>query len=117
MHIIFGQDRAEELKDRYMILELDTIRVEAEDSVSTAYCVIERIAIEDLPTADDTRKLHEKLMESYRAQDWDYCETALASLMGKWNGEVDSFYVELQNRIANFRKNPPGTDWNAILIR
>jgi hypothetical protein len=30
---------------------------------------------------------------------------------------VDTFYEEIQNRIREFRNNPPGSNWTGVYIK
>jgi hypothetical protein len=44
-------------------------------------------------------ELHNQLIEHYKQQDWDSCRTKIDQLIGRWEGELDSFYMEFRNRI------------------
>jgi hypothetical protein len=37
--------------------------------------------------------------------------------MGKWNGELDTFYSDLLARVIKFKENEPPEDWNGTLLR
>jgi hypothetical protein len=37
--------------------------------------------------------------------------------MGKWNGELDSFYQIFQQRIENYLIETPDENWTAIINR
>jgi hypothetical protein len=113
MHIIFGN--SQELNEKYTVLELDTIRIIAGGPVHTAYCVLENIPIEELPAVETLTTLHTTLMENYRTQKWADCDRIIAQLMGKWGGEVDSFYIELNNRIADLKTQTLDSNWSGII--
>jgi hypothetical protein len=49
-------------------------------------------------------------------QQWNYCEQAIQGLMGKWGGELDTFYTDLLQRVMNFKENPP-ENWDYILVK
>jgi hypothetical protein len=53
-------------------------------------------------------KVHADMMQAYRDQNWDYCLHAIKGLTGRWNGELDSFYANLLQRVENCQANPPG---------
>ena len=110
MNIIFGQDITD-IEQRYVVLELDTF-VDAQSHRQTAYCIVDSIPELDWPVIDTYRQAHHDLMKAYRQQDWDYCEHALEGLCGHWNGELDSFYHDLRDRIQRYRHNPPAKDWD-----
>lgn len=116
MNIVLGEERVLEVRDKYTVLELDTFRGDNGESV-TAYCVLELDNIEDLFTLEQFKNLHKNLMRNYRCQNWTYCEQALAHLMGKWRGKVDSFYENLDKRIKQHRIDPPHSDWDGVIER
>lgn len=115
MHIIFGEEQAQALADKYTVLELDTLRFGADGPVATAYCVIEQIAINDLPKVPSMQNLHSELMVNYRKKDWNFCTQALEHLTGFWGKEIDSFYDNLAQRIVGYQEQDPGDDWDGIV--
>ena len=117
MHIIFGEEKAQALKEKYTILELDAFTFVPSGLESTAYAIVEVIPIQDLPNLQFQQDLHQNLMENYRKQDWNFCEQAIENLVGCFGGELDTFYVELQSRIKNFKENDPGENWNPKIKR
>jgi hypothetical protein len=113
MHIIFG--KSPELEEKYTLLELDTIRIGANGPERTAYCVVENIPLEEMPAVDTLKNLHAELMQSYQAREWNHCETVIGQLKGKWGGEMDSFYIELINRIAGLKTQILDETWTGII--
>lgn len=110
MNIIFGQQNLEQIDDRYILLELDTVKVR--DSLMPTYCLVEKIGLQDVVALENHKELHAKLVKNYRIRNWSFCEQAIEHLLGKWNGELDSFYLELSKRITEFRANPLPDDWD-----
>lgn len=115
MNIIFGKENIASVDTKYIVLELDTIRILPMDKEITAYCLVEHIAVNDLPRVQEMKNLHTNLMENYKKKDWNYCQQAMEHLIGFWGGEVDTFYGELQARIADFVETDPGSDWNGVV--
>lgn len=115
MYIIFGKDQAQELEKKYTVLELDTFRLGENGPVVTAYCTVETIPLEELVHLTDTKQQHECLIINYCNQAWQDCLTGIDQLMGKWHGELDSFYADLQARVENYAQNPPSADWSPII--
>jgi hypothetical protein len=115
MNIIFGES-INTIPDSYTVLELDTFRLE-DGSTSVAYCVVEKIPLAEFAKIEAYRKVHADLLTNYRAREWTYCEHAIEGLMGKWNGELDSFYSNLLLRVMDYQQNPPGQDWNGFLVK
>lgn len=117
MHIIFGDDQAQVLNDKYTVLELDSFKFLPNNIIQKAYAVVESIPLEDLPKLSFQKDLHRTLLENYRKRDWNFCEQAIENLVGCFGKELDTFYVELQSRIANYKENDPGEDWDYTIKR
>ena len=115
MHIIFGKDQAEELANKYTVLELDTFQFGNSGPVVTAYCTVDTIPFDELPTLDAIKKQHADLLINFRLRAWTNCLTAIKLLRGKWCGELDTFYTDLENRIQNFAQNEPPLDWSPVI--
>ena len=90
MHIIFGKEQADQLSEKYTVLELDTFQFGASGPAITAYCTVENIPLEELPTLAETKTQHQHLLINYRGRAWEKCLTAIDQLTGKWRGELDS---------------------------
>ena len=116
MNIIFGE-ALETIPDNYVVLELDTFVLPPDRKVATAYCVIEKVALQDFPVLESYKKVHTDLIQAYRDQNWEYCEHAIKGLLGRWNGEADTFYNNLLTRVQEFKSNPPGDYWTGYLDR
>ena len=114
MHIIFG-DSLHLIPEKFTILELDTF--EDGNKQETAWCVVENIPLGDFPTLDAYKKVHSDLMQAYRGRNWEYCNSAIKGLRGRWNGELDSFYFNLLQRVENCQANPPGDYWTGYIDR
>jgi hypothetical protein len=112
MHIIIG-DAVNQISDSYTVLELDTFKVD--NSPVTTYCVIEKIPLEEFTNLIAHKDLHQNLIKYYRLKQWNYCEQAISELLGKWNGEVDTFYADLLMRIQNLKNSELDKDWDGIL--
>lgn len=116
MNIIFGESITQ-IPDSYTVLELDTLRLAPDNVAVTAYCVIEKIPLQEFPLLDAHKILHNDIMVNYRGQHWEYCEKAITALLGKWNGEVDTFYQELLGRISRYKEAPPAADWDGTYVK
>jgi len=116
MNIIFGDD-IKDLPDNYTILELDNFKFAGADDVVKAYCVVENIPLHEFPTLDDYRQAHNQLLVEYRQRNWEYCQSAIKSLTGRWGGELDSFYENLLQRVNRYVDNPPDPDWDGVILK
>lgn len=110
MNIIFGED-INELKQKYIVLELDTFRLPSGESRIT-YCLLENIPLSDFPVLEFYIKVHHDLMQAYRDRNWEYCKNAINGLRSKWGGELDSFYQDLAVRVNQLEQSPPAAEWD-----
>ena len=115
MNIIFKKNLTV-IDQKYTVLDLDTFSL-PDGSVHTACCILENIPINELSITENLKELHANLILNYRQRDWNYCKQAIEQLMGKWNGEVDTFYTELSARIAGYVEQEPPKEWNGIILR
>jgi hypothetical protein len=116
MNIIFG-DSVNTIPDHYILLELDTFRRTGETKTTTAYCLVEKPSLDELANIEAYKKIHSDVVKYFKQQHWDYCEQALQGLMGKWGGELDTFYQDLLTRVANNKQSGVADDWDAVLIK
>jgi len=115
MHIIF-KNNIPELNEKYTVLDLDTFCL-PDGSLHTACCVLENIPIMEMSQTENLKELHATLIKEYGSKNWSYCEQALEHLIGKWGGELDSFYKDLQARIANLKDLDLDDSWSPVIAR
>lgn len=94
-----------------ILREIDRVRVKGKDEPVTIY---EPLGLEGRV---DQGKLNEigvwdQALKNYRAQDWDMAEQLLHELR-KPGGNTELYEVFLQ-RVASYRKAPPGPDWDGV---
>ena len=95
MQIVFDEKLVDNLSDRYTVLELDNIMQPGLREPVKLYAVIENIPILEMQELENLKALHAQLIEHYKMGDWHLIPDAVAPLMGKFNGELDSFYQEV----------------------
>jgi hypothetical protein len=117
MHIIFGNEQAEQLKDKYTVLELDTFQIGQDGPIVVAYCAVETVPFGELFDLENLISKHNQLVESYRQQQWENCVTLVDEVMGKWGGTVDTFYQDLRSRADMYKKTPPDTTWTPVILK
>ena len=115
MNIMFEDSITDEVKSKYMLLELDTFYFSDIDRTKTAYCLIESAPIQEMFNIEKSIELHNNLIKNYKLRNWKYCQDALEHLMGRWNKELDSFYKEILLRVISFQEIEPGPDWTATI--
>lgn len=95
MQIIFDTKLVNELNEKYAVLELDTVMQPMMSNPLTLYAVIEHITLDDILQLDSLKELHKQMMFHYKSGEWHLVPHAIEPLMGKWNGELDTFYQEV----------------------
>lgn len=117
MNILLGEENVRDIDERYTVLELDTIKIRGREEPVKAFCLVDNLPIGEMLTLSQQVDLHANLIKNYRLKNWNFCEQAIEHLHGKWNGDLNSFYDELTKRIAKFREQDPGDDWDAVIDR
>lgn len=117
MNIVFGDDNIKEIDSKYTVLELDTFAIDKTSTHITAYCLVENLPIAEMSQLDNLRDLHKNLIKNYRNKNWDYCEQAIEHLKNCWNGELVTFYQELDLRIKHLRTQQQVIDCNHWIIQ
>jgi hypothetical protein len=117
MNILFGEEQAKAIADKYPVLELDLIQIGEKGPVVTAYCAVENIPLEEVVNLVDTQAQHQTLIKSYRSQQWNKCLQLIEQLTGCWGGELDSFYATLKSRIDQYVQQDPGPDWTGVVVK
>jgi hypothetical protein len=115
MNIILGKNNVGDISDRYVVLELDTLVVPGHDSPVTAYALIERHPITDMASIPRYQELHGNLIRNYKLRNWKYCSDAIDHLLGRWNGEIDSFYETMLQRLKSLLETDPGDSWDGVV--
>jgi hypothetical protein len=99
MHIVLTQEVADELKQKYTVLELDTMP--HPEGPVPAFCVlpVEKIVLE-MSSLDQNIKMHEQLVTAIKNDNTILAGELCNLLLGKFGGELDSFYQVIMDRIA-----------------
>lgn len=99
MFIVHGKEKADALRDKYTVLELDTIRY-TDDKEVTLYTVVDtgKLSLDSLPTLEQYTDLHASLIENLKKGDVNFCKQAIEHLKGQFGGDIDSFYDHVLER-------------------
>jgi hypothetical protein len=99
MFIVWDKNVVEKLQNNYTVLELETFT--KDQTEITAYCVLNEVSVAELPSLENSRKLHDSFVSEYKKGNYKFCVDAVEFLRGKFNGELDSFYDTILEKIAN----------------
>jgi hypothetical protein len=94
MQIIVGKESADKLKEKYVVLELETF------GEQTAFCVVsaDKIALQDLPSIEQFVDLHEKMIDELNKGNTKFVLDSVEYLYDKFGGELNSFYDHLKQK-------------------
>jgi adenylate cyclase len=106
--MIVGENTRACLKDM-VFRELDRVRVKGKDEPVTIYEPLGQSGDVDSAVLNEL-KLWGQALRLYRARDWDMAELQLINLQKANPGRV--VYQLYIDRIAHYRANPPGDDWD-----
>lgn len=101
------------VKDKYLVLELDTFRIK--ENIVPSWCIIDAgdIPLSEMTQLDHYKTQHENLIKNYKKGNLNFVEQMLEHLKGKFGGTVDSFYTELYSRT----KQPKSDPWDYIITK
>lgn len=95
----------------YIYRELDVVRVKGKDEPVAIYEPVCVVGEEDKSLRDEL-KLYRETLKLYRAQNWDLAEMQFINLQNMYpQRQLYAMYIE---RIAYYRQNPPGADWDGV---
>jgi hypothetical protein len=102
MNIIFDKSKLPpELDGQFVIFQLENINVNG--TVLEPYCVVETVKIPktEIAMLDHWRKLHNEFLTAADQQNYKLCGDLAEHLMGKFGGELDSFYQVVCERMLS----------------
>jgi hypothetical protein len=99
MQIIWDKTVAEKLSSTHTVLELETFQVD--DQPVTTYCVVsvDSIPLAEFAELEANKILHRDFVSAFNHNNYDSCCEISAQLMGKFGGEVDSFYTIILEKL------------------
>ncbi|HAM47822.1 MAG TPA: adenylate/guanylate cyclase domain-containing protein, partial [Alphaproteobacteria bacterium] len=113
--IVVGAETYASVKDDFALIELDLIAVKGKSEAVQIYALL---GDEEMKNSDDFKNwsaMHADMITAYRAQNWDEAEQLLETLRAREdaNHVLYDLYAE---RIADYRANPPGPDWDGVFV-
>lgn len=103
------------LAPQFAAIELDRILVYGKQEAVRIFTLLGDEAMAQSPEFAELVARHEAMLMHYRAQDWARAEAALSACRGG-DARLEPLYDLYAGRIAWFRENPPGADWNGVFV-
>ena len=92
-------------------LEIDLVRVKGRIKPSRLFTLAETLQVPD-GRIPELLGLHEAFIEAYRSQRWDEAETHMHAAEAIGAPGLEKLYHIYADRIAEYRAEPPGDDWD-----
>lgn len=99
VYIVWDKKVVEKLQNNYTVLELETFQKDNKEI--TAFCVLNEVSIAELPSLERSKQLHQTFIQEYKKGNYKFCKDSVEFLKGRFNGELDSFYTAIIEKITN----------------
>ena len=96
-------------------LELDLIALKGKELPERIYAILGDATYAQSADYRDLLAAQDALLTSYRMQDWDAAQKNAEALKQRFT-ELTNYYQMLIERIAAYRQNAPGADWDGHYI-
>ncbi len=104
------------------LLELDLIKVKGKKQAVRIYTLVGDIPMRSQGWFTALKQEHDAVLAAYRSQQWDEAEQrmdAARAIVRQQTGlvaEMLAYYDIIAERIAEFRVNSPGADWDGVYV-
>jgi len=117
MNIILGDDAYQTVKDKYLVLELDTFLIKGEPIKS--YCVLDAgdlplSEMQDLPLWEEN---HNKIISNWHKGNFEFCEQMIEHAQTRWGGNLRSFYSTMHDKIQDLKDQQLPEGWDGIVVK
>jgi len=107
--LVIGPKTYEYVKEEYLCLELDCLAVKGKTEGVNIYTIV------DKNTANlSFSRTHKDFIKLYRKQEWDRLDVYYKTLKNAFNGEMKEYYDMMMERVAEYKINPPGVNWDGV---
>jgi hypothetical protein len=117
MNIILGDDAYNTVKEKYIVLQLDTFCIAGSEVPS--YCVLDAgdIPLSEMEQLPLWQENHKKMVENWHRGNFNFCEQMIEHLMQRWGGHLNSYYTTVYGRIQDIKGNDLPEDWDGIIVK
>jgi len=114
MHIIFDQDSVEDLKQKHILLELDTLEINGQ--TRTLYCLLENFSYNDVPDIFHFAELHQQFIDLYKQGQYQESLVLLKKCQSYEYNDIKSFYHVMEKRLTVLIDRQMSDDQKLVVI-
>jgi adenylate cyclase len=114
--LVIGETTYDGVKDM-AVLELDLIQVKGKTVPVRIFTLVGDEAVAATPEYKTLREQNDRMLASYRAQNWDDARAALGECIKiAPRYLIEGLYEVYAERISGMQDDPPGADWDGVYI-
>ncbi len=110
--IVLGDKTRDGVPD-FATLEIDRIRVKGKREAVVIHTLLGDESVAAEPRFQELTEAHAAMLKTYRAQEWDVAEQHIETCRGL-APELEGLYGLYDERIATYRTQSPGSDWDGV---
>ncbi len=113
--VVIGSRTAEKAKQKFATMEIDLIQVKGKREPEAVFTVLGRAELEQDPRCRELCEFNAQMLARFRKQEWDAALDLIGRCRKAANGiDVAGLYDMYEERIAAYRADPPGPDWDGV---
>lgn len=121
--IVLG-DNTVRLAPDYAEVELDLIKVKGKTEAVRIHALMGDPALAEDAEFNTLKEMHSRVLSTYRQQDWGDAIALMKDARAKIDSmkgkglvhELHGLYDLYEDRIADYKENPPPTDWDGVFV-
>jgi adenylate cyclase len=113
--VVIGSRTAERAKEKFATMEIDLIQVKGKKQPEAVFTVLGPAELGQDPRCGELCELNAQMLAHFRKQDWDEALNLIERCRTSAKGfGVAGLYDMYEERIAAYRANPPGANWDGV---
>jgi|AraplaMF_Col_mMF_1032025.scaffolds.fasta_scaffold00121_57 adenylate cyclase len=113
--LVLGEETAADCAD-FALLELDQVKVKGKAIPIRIFTCLGTEGYAARPEYRQLREAHDLMLATYRRQNWEAAEIARLGCLEVAPERLRGLYAVYEARIAEFRADPPGADWDGVYV-
>ncbi|MDD9923929.1 MAG: adenylate/guanylate cyclase domain-containing protein [Boseongicola sp.] len=113
--VVIGEITYNQVGDRFATIELDQIAVKGKTEAVTIFGLLGGPEMQGEADYQRLLETHNKMLAAYRSQDFAGAEE-LCKECRTIPGNPDVLYDLYDERIEDYKENPPGPDWDGVFV-